>query len=183
MSRPHASRRRRVIAVLAMFLSLNSAQLVRSDRAGAATCPAGRYRPPVNAPVTDGFHVDAGPYGPGNRGVDYDVANGSPVGSIGAGVVAFAGDVAGQLYVTVLHHDGLRSSYGPLADIAVKRGQSLAQGAAVGLSKTRLHLGVRRGRVYLDPAQLFAGPLRLIPDAAFGRATASTTARSCATRG
>jgi murein DD-endopeptidase MepM/ murein hydrolase activator NlpD len=124
------------------------------------------YRPPVDAPVIDPFRAPATPFGPGNRGIDYATVPGTPVRAIAPGTVVFAGTVAGTRYVTVLHADGLRSSYGMLASISVSVGQVLAAGAEVGLAGDHVHLGVRRGDEYLDPELLFAQapPLvRLIP--------------------
>ncbi len=83
------------------------------------------YQPPVDAPVVDPFRVPFGQFGPGNRGLTYDAAPGSPVRASAAGEVVFAGPVAGSLHVTVLHADGLRSSYSFLESVAVRRGQDV----------------------------------------------------------
>ena len=75
----------------------------------------------------------------------------------------FAGTIAHRLYVTVLHPDGLRSSYSYLATIAVTVGQAVSGGDAIGTAGARMHLGVRRGDRYLDPATLFRrGHARLV---------------------
>ena len=123
------------------------------------------YRPPLEARVVDAFRLPAGPYGPGNRGLEYDTEPGRPVRSIGSGRVAFAGAVAGRLVVSVDHPDGLRSSLVGLASIDAAVGQRVEIGTVVGRSGDRLHLGVRRGRVYLNPEGLFAGHrrARLVP--------------------
>jgi murein DD-endopeptidase MepM/ murein hydrolase activator NlpD len=64
----------------------------------------------------------------------------------------------------VLHGDGLRSSYSHLATLAVVAGDRVLIGQAVGTASGRLHLGVRAGDAYLDPALLFdAGPVHLVP--------------------
>jgi murein DD-endopeptidase MepM/ murein hydrolase activator NlpD len=124
-----------------------------------------RYRPPVEAPISDRFRLPQGHYGPGNRGLEYRTAPGQPVRSIGRGVVAFAGQVAGRLVVSVDHPDGLRSSLVGLAAIRVRVGDHVAAGQAVGLAARVLHLGVRRDGRYLDPSTLFTerGPARLVP--------------------
>ena len=129
---------------------------------GAATCaPAGAaagppvYRPPTDAPVLDPFRPPPEPWLPGNRGIEYATTVGSPVRAIGPGAVAFAGPVAGRLVVTVNHPDGVRSSYVGLAGIAVSVGDRVDAGQIIGLSADRLHLGVRRGDRYLDPAGLW----------------------------
>ena len=113
------------------------------------------YRPPVPGPVIDPYRPPATPYGPGNRGLDYATTPGEPVGAPADGVVTFAGPVAGGLHVVVLHQDGIRTSLSFLASILVVRGQQVAGGQPVGRAGATLHLGARRGRVYLDPATLF----------------------------
>ncbi len=128
------------------------------------------YRPPVDAPVVDPFRPPTSPYGPGNRGIDYATVPGTVVRTIAPGTVTFAGVVAGTRYVTVTHADGLRSSYGGLAEVTVIQGAVLAADAEVGRAGDTLHLGVRRGDEYLDPETLFAAaaPLvRLIPVSEF----------------
>ena len=146
------------------------------------------YTPPVDAPVVDGFRLPDGPYGAGNRGLEYATSPGDQVRSIGDGLVVFAGPVAGRVAVTVLHADGLRSSYSYLDDATVAAGERVARGAVVGLAGERFHLGVRSGGTYLDPAALFTlTGTRLVPvgdgsppvagsPAATARAEASATA-------
>src|SRR5699024_4022539 len=52
---------------------------------------AGRYSPPVDAPVIDPFRPPSRPFGPGNRGLTYGVAPLTPVRAAGDGEVVFAG--------------------------------------------------------------------------------------------
>jgi len=118
----------------------------------------GPYRPPVDAVVTDPFRPPSTRFGPGNRGLEY-ATSGETVVAIGAGVVAFAGQVAGRLVVTVVHPDGLRSSLTGLRTVAVAVGDVVEAGQPVGTAGPALHLGVRRGGRYIDPAALFGtGP-------------------------
>lgn len=141
--------------------------LVAAPPVGASIAAAGdpRYRPPTPRPVVRSFDVGPGPYAAGNRGLDYGTSAGDSVTAIGDGTVVFAGPVAGVEWVTVAHPDGLRSSLGPLAVVAVEAGREVRAGDLVGTASGTLHLGVRRGSAYLDPASLFAadGPARLIP--------------------
>ena len=116
-----------------------------------------RFVPPVDAPVADPFRPPSGPFGPGNRGIEYATAPGTPVRAIGAGIVAFAGPVAGRGVVSIDHPSGLRSTYTGLAGIAVVPGTPVAQGQVVGSTAGHLHLGVLDGRRYLDPAAFFGG--------------------------
>ncbi len=115
------------------------------------------HLPPVDAPVVDPFRPPAGPYGPGNRGLEYAPPPGTPVRASAAGTVVFAGAVAGTLHVTVRHGDGVRTSYSFLATVDVVVGQQVDQGDRVGTSGPRLHFGARRGDAYFDPATLLAG--------------------------
>jgi len=136
--------------------SLAASALVLAVSPGAGPT----YRPPVDRPVSRPFDLSRGPYGAGNRGLDYAVRAGDPIRAIGSGTVVFAGSVAGSRYVTVLHPDGLRSSYSYLSRIDVRRGQAVAGGATVGTSSDRFQLGIRRGSTYLDPASLLGRPGR-----------------------
>ena len=132
--------------------------------------PPTTYRPPVEAVVSDPFRPPATPYGPGNRGLEYDTDPGAVVVAAAGGSVTFAGQVGGRLYVTVAHADGIRTTYGPLGRIApgVRRGAELAPADAVGTAGQRLLWTARIGDVYVDPAILLAASgtmrVRLIRD-------------------
>ncbi|HET9444501.1 MAG TPA: alpha/beta fold hydrolase, partial [Acidimicrobiales bacterium] len=140
--------------------------------ARAAPADGGRravdYRPPVDAPIGDAFRPPPTPYGAGNRGVDYATVEGQPVWAAAPGQVVFAGPVGGSLHVTILHPDGLRSSYSFLRSVAVRRGDAVEQGQVVGTARgSGLHVGARAGDAYLDPLALFgpgSGRARLVAD-------------------
>jgi murein DD-endopeptidase MepM/ murein hydrolase activator NlpD len=127
---------------------------VAVPRTGSPVGPS-TYRPPLDRPVVDPFRAPAGPYGPGNRGLEYASVPGDLVRAIGPGVVVFAGPVAGRGVVSVVHPDGLRSSLTGLVGVAVSVGQVVATGTPVGRAGPGLHLGVRRDGRYIDPATLF----------------------------
>jgi murein DD-endopeptidase MepM/ murein hydrolase activator NlpD len=104
--------------------------------------------------------------------VDYAVAPGTPVRSAGAGLVVFAGMVAGGLHVVVAHAGGLRTGYSYLSGIAVKKGDTVARGTVVGLSGGTgpahgagvFHFSLREADRYTDPMALFgATVVRLAP--------------------
>jgi murein DD-endopeptidase MepM/ murein hydrolase activator NlpD len=165
------------VSRLLLFLLVVLTALVGMPPPSAA---ASTYRPPVQAPVVDGFRLPDGPYGAGNRGLEYATSPGTPVRAIGDGLVVFTGPVPGTRAVTVLHPDGLRSSYTHLATITVEAGEHVARGTVLGTSTERLHLGVRTGGTYLDPAGLFASTgVHLVPvdDPPPARATATTRHR------
>lgn len=125
----------------------------------AAAAPPPTYVPPVDAPVADPFRPPDGPYGAGNRGLEYATPAGTEVRASADGVVTFAGLVAGARHVTVRHADGLRTTYSFLDRVDVVVGQQVRQGDVVGTTSGHLHLGARSGDAYLDPAALFGSGL------------------------
>lgn len=152
-----------------------------SVRAGVPTPPPGPvvsvvvYRPPAAGAleVVRPFAPPRTRFGPGHLGVDLRVPLRSAVLAAAAGTVTFAGSVAGRGVVVVLHLDGIRTEYEPLA-VEVRAGQRVDAGAVLGhvlgvhgtCAEDRcLHWGARRGDVYLDPLTLLRplGPVRLLP--------------------
>jgi hypothetical protein len=148
-------------ALLVLCCVAMAAALAPPASAGPPT-----YRPPVDAPVRDPFRAPATRYGPGNRGLEYATPPGMAVRVVADGVVTFAGSVGGTRHVTVLHADGVRTTYSFLARVEVVVGQRLRQGTRVGTTAGSLHLGARRGDAYFDPASLFSAAVpevRLVP--------------------
>jgi len=135
------------------------------------------YVPPVDSVIVDPFRPPADPWGPGNRGIDYAPAPGTPVHAAAAGVVTFAGQVGGSLHVVVRHADGIRTSYSFLATIAVAAGDRVEQGQVLGTAGPDLHFGARVGDRYIDPTTLFGptGPpdVHLVPNDARDADTAA----------
>ena len=130
--------------------------------ARSATCLV----PPVAGPVVEPFRQPACPYCAGHRGVTYDTVPGETVRAVAAGVVEYAGSVAGTRYVVVRHADGRRATYGRLITLSVAVRQRIGVGEAIGAAGDTLHLGIRRGDDYLDPAPLLGrlrGIARLVP--------------------
>ena len=123
------------------------------------------YRPPVDAALTDTFRPPSTPYGAGNRGIDYATTDGQPVHAAADGEVVFAGRIGGSSHVTVLHDDGIRTSYSFLTATTVRRGQRLHQGEQLGVAgPAGLHFGARTSNnAYLDPLVLLGQ--RRDPDA------------------
>lgn len=160
----------RAIAGLAVALTL--ATQTPGSAAAADSPRAGSWSPPISpAVVLSRFDGPAAPWLPGHRGIDLRAGVGVPVRAAGAGRVSFVGRVAGRGVLTI-DHGGLRTSYEPI-DAAVVLGQAVAAGALVGTVATGsghcgdgscLHLGLRRGRQYLDPLLLItSGTVRLLP--------------------
>lgn len=125
------------------------------------------FVPPVDAPVVDSFRPPEHPYGPGNRGWEYDTEPGAEVTAAGAGIVSFAGQVGGPLHVTVAHGGGLRTTYSFLQSVDVVAGSTVTAGTRVGTAGDSLHFGARLGDRYIDPAMLFR-PGALIERARLG---------------
>jgi len=122
------------------------------------------YLAPVDAAVIDSFRAPAHIGAPGNRGWEYDPEPGLPVRASAEGEVVFAGSVAHNRFVTVLHRDGLRTAYGYLGWIAVARGEWVGPGQLLGTTSERFFFSVRDADRYLDPARVLnAGRVRLVP--------------------
>jgi len=121
---------------------------------------------PVEAPISDPFRPPDRRYGPGNRGIEYDTAPGQDVLAVADGVVEFAGPVAGRPVVVIDHGAGLRSSYVNLLDGSVGRGLVGGRGQRIASADEAFHLGARRDRRYVDPADLIERRclvVRLVP--------------------
>lgn len=136
---------------------------------GASVAPT-CLRPPVEATVVDPFREPACRWCPGNRGLTYALAAGTPVHAAAAGVVTFAGSVAGTGYVVVAHADGRRATYGGIVGVGLGAGDRIAAGSTVGTAAgSELHFGIRTAEspdAYIDPAPLlgrFVQRPRLIP--------------------
>lgn len=121
-----------------------------------------RLLPPVDAVVSAAFSLPDGPYGRGNRGLEYETVEGQPVRAAAAGTVSFAGVIAGERYVSVRHRADLVTSYSYLGTIEVAVGEAVARGQHLGTASQRFQLGVRRSGTYVDPAPLL-GSERLRP--------------------
>lgn len=144
----------------------------------------GGYRWPLSPrpEVVRGFDPPAKRWLAGHRGVDLAAATGAPVFSAGSGVVHFAGVVAGKPVVSVMHPDGVLTTYEPVSSTVsvgttVVRGSLLGtvDGVHPGCAPTCLHWGARRGAGsaarYLNPlALLGAVRVRLKPVGAVGAA-------------
>lgn len=143
---------------------------------GAVPSPpsAGRYvLPIIAAEVIRPFQAPPTPYGAGHRGVDLAASPKEVIHAAAAGLVSFAGTVAGRGVVVIAHPDGVRTEYEPL-DPAVRAGQPVTAGEPIGVVDGQhggcppsmcLHWGARRADAYFDPMTLLAslGTVHLIP--------------------
>ncbi len=124
---------------------------------------AGWQAPLKGNPTIDrAFDPPAERWGRGHRGVDLPAAPMATVVAPANGVVVFAGKVGGKSSLSILHSNGVRTTYEPvLADVKV--GQPVGRGASIGhllpgpghcAPRTCLHWGARKGTQYIDPLSL-----------------------------
>ncbi len=149
-----------------IVLSVLVTWAARASTVGPVEAQDPVLRAPVDAEILDPFRVPSGPYGAGNRGIEYDAGPGDPVYSAGPGTVVFAGPVGGVVYVSVDHGDGLRTSYGPLAHMVVSLGDNVQRGDRLATAVGPLHFSTRIDGTYVDPASLLGVrrvDVRLVP--------------------
>jgi septal ring factor EnvC (AmiA/AmiB activator) len=96
-----------------------------------------------------------------NRGIEIEAASGAAIHAVGGGEVVFAGEVSGFGKVLIIQHgSGLFSVYGKAETFAVRRGQKVSAGQAVGKlpanpgGKSVLYLELRAAGTAIDPSTL-----------------------------
>ena len=154
--------RRAIVAAVALALVGTNGHVVSS----AATSPG--YLRPVKGPIIRHFEPPPTPYAAGHRGIDMAVPIGTEVIASNDGVVAFAGPVAGELFVSIDHADGIRTTYSFLSLVSANKGSVVTRGDPIGLSgpghagstQPHLHFGARIGDTYIDPEPLLLDGLR-----------------------
>lgn len=150
---------------LAVSLSTTSAPAGPGPPAPSQIPDYGTYSWPLHGPVIRGFEPPPSPYEAGHRGIDIGAPFGTDVGASREGIVAFAGWVAGSLFVSIDHSDGVRTTYSWLSDVRVTKGQSVERRQLIGRSghghpdvpDPHLHFGARVGSNYIDPMLLLEG--------------------------
>ena len=142
--------------------------LVWSAAAPGADAATPGYRRPVRGPIIRRFEPPPTPFAAGHRGIDMAVPPGTPVLAANDGVVAFAGRIGFELFVSIDHADGIRTTYSFLSVISVSRGEVVERGTPIGQSgpghagstDPHLHFGARIGEEYIDPEALLLDGLR-----------------------
>lgn len=122
---------------------------------------------PVSGPTVSSF-APVGLY-VGHWGVDLGTSAGTVVRAPLSGTVTFAGSVAGMRSVTIQDGD-LKVSVSYLSEMEVARGVRVDRGSVVGRSglahgSEALHLSVRIGNRYVDPAPFLQCRFRPISEA------------------
>ena len=167
-----------LVAVIAVgvLVALSPATPARADvtepapvAEGGTVSLARDWRWPVHPfRLVHPFVAPPHPYGPGHRGIDLLPVGGGDVRAPAAGVVAFAGQVAGRGVITVDHGDGLVSTLEPV-DSPLSAGTPVDAGATVGVVSSgghaeagTVHFGVRLDGAYINPLVLLGGVPRAV---------------------
>nr|WP_120491455.1 M23 family metallopeptidase [Corynebacterium lactis] len=115
---------------------------------------------PVPGRVLRGFSPPEKRWLSGHRGVDLAAAPGASVVASADGVVHFSGPIGGVTSVSILHADGIRTTYQPV-ETALKRGDRVLRGQVIGAlvahpkhPEPGLHWGALLGQDYLNPLDL-----------------------------
>lgn len=165
---------RRPAAVLASAAVLGAIGMIGSPSA-SATAPtmiveAGDWAWPIRPPlrVIAPFLAPPTPYSAGHRGIDIAATAGAEVRAPAAGIVTFAGPVAGRGVVAIDHGSGIVSAIEPVA-AGVAAGASVEQGDVLGTvaagghcDGTCVHFGVRLHGEYVSPLLLLGGVPRAV---------------------
>ncbi len=139
----------------------------RQSSASASPAPAprvssGGYAWPMCAPVTSEY----GPrWGRMHRGIDLGARTGTPIRSIQAGTVIFAGWQGGYGRITLIDHgNGMVSAYAHQSRFAVGQGTGVGRGQVIGYvgstgnsTGPHLHLETRVGGSAVNPRQYLSG--------------------------
>ncbi|HTQ33609.1 MAG TPA: LysM peptidoglycan-binding domain-containing M23 family metallopeptidase [Stellaceae bacterium] len=123
----------------------------------------GRFPWPVRGRVLANYGNMPG--GGHNDGINIAAPRGTPVRSIDAGTVAYAGnEVKGYGNIVLIRHaNGWISAYAHLEDVTVKQGETISAGEVIakvgnsgGVQQPQLHFELRRGKRPVDPKEFLA---------------------------
>lgn len=140
---------------------------------------------PVNGPVTLGFNVKDANHKGGHSGIDFGVAEGTPVQASADGVVTAATTGSGARsygrYVSIDHGNGYSTLYGHLSKWAVSSGSTVKAGQVIAYSGNtgfstgpHLHLSLFKGNTAVNPAPYLGGGVSIsgnLPESVTGDAT------------
>ncbi|MGW9071449.1 transglycosylase family protein [Streptomyces yangpuensis] len=130
---------------------------------------AGGFSAPVDAALGTAYRVSGSSWSSGyHTGVDFPVATGTTVKSVGPGQVVSAGWAGAYGYQVIIRHtDGRYSQYAHLSALGVKSGQQVSGGQRIGRSGStgnstgpHLHFEIRTGPGYgsdIDPLKYLRG--------------------------
>jgi murein DD-endopeptidase MepM/ murein hydrolase activator NlpD len=145
---------------LAGFLTLSLTWLVPSPSLGSQRA---WISPVVGSELVSSYRSPETPYGPGHRGVDYQVSLGQGVFAPADGTVSFVGKVVDRPVVSLSHQGNLVSSFEPVCSSLVV-GQEISAGELVAevceadqeylqhcSERLCLHFSTRKDGQYLSP--------------------------------
>ncbi|MET9573365.1 transglycosylase family protein [Streptomyces virginiae] len=127
------------------------------------------FSAPVDAALGTAYRVSGSSWSSGyHTGVDFPVATGTTVKSVGPGQIVSAGWAGAYGYQVVIRHtDGRYSQYAHLSALGVKAGQQVSGGQRIGRSGStgnstgpHLHFEIRTGPGYgsdIDPLKYLRG--------------------------
>lgn len=144
-----------------------AARAARAAPSAPAAAPArpaassGGFAWPMCARVTSEY----GPrWGSMHRGIDLGAPSGSPIRSVAAGTVIYAGWQNGYGNITLIDHGGVVSAYAHQSSFAVGQGARVSQGQVIGYvgmtgntTGPHLHLELRVGGSAVNPRQYLSG--------------------------
>ena len=146
-----------------------AAQARAAARLSAAEAGCGGFSAPVDAALGTAYRVSGSSWSSGyHTGVDFPVATGTSVKSVGPGQVVSAGWGGAYGYQVVIRHaDGKYTQYAHLSALTVKAGQQVSGGQRIGRSGStgnstgpHLHFEMRTGPGYgsdIDPLAYLGG--------------------------
>lgn len=140
---------------LSALVGQPSAQRVLDQVPRRQVVSESRHTPPVDAPVLDPFRPPPEPWMAGNRGIEYDTGDGEVVRASADGVVTFAGQVGGHLFVTIRHSPDLLTTVGFVSETLVVAGDRVTSRQPIALAGETMHFTARRHGQYIDPESLF----------------------------
>jgi murein DD-endopeptidase MepM/ murein hydrolase activator NlpD len=114
----------------------------------------------ISSGFTTGLrYVEAFNVSTGHRAIDYAAANGTPIRSVGDGVVTVAGwNGPFGNFVSIRHNGTYTTNYGHQSKIAVKKGQRVKQGEVIGYvgstgfsTGPHLHYEMEKDGVKINP--------------------------------
>lgn len=118
--------------------------------------------------IVEPFIAPAHAYGPGHRGIDLEPLGPGVLVAPQAGVIAYAGSIAGRGVITIDHGRGWVTTLEPIASDVVA-GLAVARGEIVGTlafgghaAPGTVHFGVRYNGEYVNPLLVLGGVPRAV---------------------